>query len=309
MILTRNCNLKCNYCYEGKQIESRMSFETAKKTIDYIKPKNITLFGGEPLLETDLLLQILEYATPKSIQCGIITNGTLITNQMLEKLKGYNMGWCISLDGHELSNNMHRSKFHSVMSGVDLLKKYDKVISVRATITPSNLKYLSENYQFFLNNDILSVQFQWVSGMEFSKEDYKLFETETKKVKKIYDENKSRGLKLIFGHFNRATKFCGYGSEIMAVDTNGDIYPCHRAIFIPQTLMGNVYDGLKPTLYQKYRHIDRSDLKCMDCLIHSKCSGTCYVDNFQSTGNFFFPNPTSCVFQRIIYGVFNGNIL
>ena len=222
LLLTQNCNLKCSYCYEHEKDKSVMSFETAKKSIDNIRPNNIVFFGGEPLLQQELILQIIDYEKSNPVEYSIITNATLINKSFLDRLNERNtrIGWCVSLDGNAEVNNLTRDRFDLVWEGVQTLIAHGiDTINIRATITPKNLEYLSSTYQFFIDNGLTNVQFQWVTGETFSKEDFTLFQKECQKVRDIYVSNKDKIKKLAFGHFNRNTKFCGYGSHYLVLRT------------------------------------------------------------------------------------------
>jgi len=114
--VTQNCNLRCSYCVYGGMYETRphakktMSFETAKRAIDYVlansidtKSLNFGFYGGEPLLEMELIEKCIAYINEKGrnreITFTITTNGTLLTTDIYEKLVSYNFDITISLDG------------------------------------------------------------------------------------------------------------------------------------------------------------------------------------------------------------------
>ena len=123
--VTQNCNQRCSYCvYSGKynnriHSASRMSFEIAKEGIDMIlkhsKDTEILFFGfygGEPLLEKELITQCIKYIEEnvegKTIQYNITTNGTLLTGDIVELFVKYNVSLTISLDGPEEIHNKNR---------------------------------------------------------------------------------------------------------------------------------------------------------------------------------------------------------
>ncbi len=114
--VTQQCNLRCEYCaYSGKYMNrghanNRMSFETAKKGIDFLIANsrdvdsiNIGFYGGEPLLEFKLMKKCIEYAETaaegKNVTFNFTTNGTLFTKEIIEYLWLHDVSIMISLDG------------------------------------------------------------------------------------------------------------------------------------------------------------------------------------------------------------------
>lgn len=99
--VTQNCNLRCSYCaysgayYNRTHSQKRMSFEMAKKAIDFLFSHSserdqlvIGFYGGEPLLEFDLITQIVEYSESigwgKKLRYVVTTNATLLTDKVLD---------------------------------------------------------------------------------------------------------------------------------------------------------------------------------------------------------------------------------
>lgn len=114
--VTQNCNLRCDYCiYSGKygtrkHAPKRMDFETAKKGIDFLISHstksglvNIGFYGGEPLLELELIKRCISYIKErypqKSVNHAITTNGTLLTPEVFYYLVSNGASIMISLDG------------------------------------------------------------------------------------------------------------------------------------------------------------------------------------------------------------------
>ena len=114
--VTQSCNLRCDYCFYSDMYETRphaikkMSFETAKKAIDYVLNHsvdevnlNIGFYGGEPLLEMDLIDKCILYTREKSgaknLSFTITTNGTLLTPEIYEQLAENDFAIMVSLDG------------------------------------------------------------------------------------------------------------------------------------------------------------------------------------------------------------------
>ncbi len=162
--VTQQCNLRCHYCaYSDSESNlqrnhsvKRMSWETAKRGIDFLishssdsKAISMAFYGGEPLLEFDLLKKCMEYATEqaegKKLSFYITTNGTLITDEVITYLSKYDVSLTISLDGPKEIHDDNRKlaangcgSFDIIMKNIEKLKakspKYFQKITFHAVI-------------------------------------------------------------------------------------------------------------------------------------------------------------------------------
>ena len=145
--VTQGCNLKCEYCsYSGnyfnrEHTNKSMSFETAKKAIDYFishaKDSNhfgISFYGGEPLLEFDLIKKCVAYADSRSegrkVSYNFTTNGTLLTEEKYEFLVEHDFALLVSLDGPREVHDRHRvfagstvGSFQKMSDNVKMLRR------------------------------------------------------------------------------------------------------------------------------------------------------------------------------------------
>ncbi|MCR1824680.1 Cys-rich peptide radical SAM maturase CcpM, partial [Terrisporobacter muris] len=155
--VTQNCNLRCDYCiYSGSynnrvHSNKRMNFNTAKKAVDYLiqhskqlNEINISFYGGEPLLEFELIKKIVEYAKDlaqgKYITFNLTTNATLFTPEIVEYFVKHNITAMISLDGNE---EIHDKSRVFASSGKGTHKFVLK-----------NLQFIKENYPEYYKNNI-----------------------------------------------------------------------------------------------------------------------------------------------------------
>lgn len=163
--LTQNCNLRCDYCaYTGGYLnrmyaDKNMSFETAKKAIDYLfahscEKNRVALgfYGGEPLLRFDLLKRCVAYVKEcypeKDVLYTVTTNGTLLTDTIVEYLFSNDINVMISLDGPQELHDRHRKypdgsgSFDVVMKNLKRIKEkypdYYKKISINTVLSPNN---------------------------------------------------------------------------------------------------------------------------------------------------------------------------
>lgn len=145
--VTQNCNLRCNYCLYSGSYKNRthsystMSVETAERAIDFFMKRtkdsrNITLsfYGGEPLLNLDLIKHCVSYTETryygKNIDYGMTTNGTLLDDDSIAFLVDKNFNLLISLDGPKEVHDAQRrfasnnaGSFNIIMDNVKRIKK------------------------------------------------------------------------------------------------------------------------------------------------------------------------------------------
>ncbi|MZI81961.1 Cys-rich peptide radical SAM maturase CcpM [Clostridium butyricum] len=179
--ITQQCNFRCEYCvYSGNYLNrthsnSKMSISTAFKGIDFIikhsKNNNeicIGFYGGEPLLEFNFVKQCIEYAEKKaegkSLSFTMTTNGSLLSDEIIEFLYKHNVFLTISLDGPQEIQDNHRKltlnnsgSFNKVFNNIINLKDnfpdYTKSISFNAVIDTQSDFYCID--KFFLDNEIV----------------------------------------------------------------------------------------------------------------------------------------------------------
>jgi len=165
--LTQGCNFRCKYCVyseEGKprqrsHSEKTMSFETAKKAIDFFqehsvdsKNVNIGFYGGEPLLEYPLLKEVVNYAKErfrgKKLTFSITTNATLLNEEIITYFQEHDFGLLISLDGPKEINDLNRvfpdgtGTFDEIIKSIELISKvspeYAERLMINMVVDPNN---------------------------------------------------------------------------------------------------------------------------------------------------------------------------
>lgn len=180
--ITRNCNLRCSYCaYSGKYFNrthenKTMTFETAKKAIDFLinhstdtQRINLGFYGGEPLLQFDLIKKCIEYAEEmaegKIITFSMTTNGTLLTEEFVDYFVNHNLNVTISLDGNKEAHDKNRrfsangeGTFDAIMENMEAIKlKYpDYIKKMFINIVMDTENDFGCINEFFFNSDILN---------------------------------------------------------------------------------------------------------------------------------------------------------
>ncbi|BCL61883.1 hypothetical protein DGMP_25760 [Desulfomarina profundi] len=156
--ITRRCNLKCVHCRSSSELEARehpdFTFDEAKAIMDsigsYASPV-LVLSGGEPLLREDVF-EIAEYGGAKGFRMCLATNGTLVTDEICQKIKDVDIKMVsLSLDGAkaETHDNFRNQKgaFDGTMNAIALFKKYNIPFLINSSFTIRNRKEVPEIYQ------------------------------------------------------------------------------------------------------------------------------------------------------------------
>ena len=158
---TLKCNLKCVHCYAnaGKRV-NELTTEEAKAMIDDLASMKVPVLlfsGGEPLLRDDLF-ELAEYAVKRGVPCSLSTNGTLITEEVAEKLKEAGFSYVgVSIDGLRETNDRFRGvngAFDRAFEGLINAKNAGIMTGIRFTVTKYNLKGVPAVVDLLAENDI-----------------------------------------------------------------------------------------------------------------------------------------------------------
>ena len=266
IVPTLKCNLNCKYCYV-KQKNQTMTFDTAKKAVNLFldikgKKKRIIYFGGEPLVEEELLVQIIDYVKKKakkrnkSIQQIIETNGTLLDNKFLDYIEKNNIDLNISHDG--ISNDKYRKDKNNkgskdkIEKTIDLIKKYPKTYNnllITITTTGDNLyKNLLYLYKKELRKFCISIVLEWIKKEDINRinKDILLIKEFSKKKQNfsVYNigilSNKERKSKK--EDIKTTSKLVCSIDEKILIRPDGTIVPCRSFINSnnPIHILGNI---------------------------------------------------------------------
>lgn len=330
--VVQKCNLNCRYCFaEGGEYKDSgiMTFEIAQKAIDQFqcndtgKPQYIVFFGGEPLLNFGLIKRIVDYCEKREkegkskILFSITTNATLITDEVAEYFSAHNIHPHISIDGDKKTNDANRfnsagkGSYNSIVEGLNKLHNKEHA-SARGTLTNAgadvneavqHLLKLGFGYVFMapafnlLDSEHLSII------LESYRKLYDAFRgliiekryEECRKIQNIY-----KLLKLINSAQVR-NKFCGAGINEVAIDINGDVYPCHRFIGQKEFIMGNIDNTYKKNMGVEFKkRLNKKEDLCEDCIAKGICGGGCYNENYLVKGSINTPIPSNCTIMKYV---------
>ncbi len=333
--VAHDCNLRCKYCFadtgEFEGARMLMSEGTAKQAIDFLianskNRKNLELdfFGGEPLMNFDVVKKTVEYgreqakAHDKLINFTITTNGINLNTEIADYINENMFNVVISLDGRREVHDFMRPTANNKPSYDLIIEKAKRLIStrkgeyyIRGTFTAKNLDFASDVLALY------NAGFKHISIEPVVLGENEPFALTNEHLPRIYDEyerlsnmiiaNKLSGGDLNFFHFSvdfshgpclkRRIKGCGAGFEYVAVAPNGDVYPCHQFVGNEDFIMGNVGQGTKVNKEMQKEFMKCNVLtkqKCLDCFAKYFCSGGCAANAQKYNGSIYIPHEMTC---------------
>lgn len=335
LMVCQCCNLACTYCYasEGEYHNPGwMSEDAGKKAIDFLFAKtkdssvSISFFGGEPLMNMSLIKNLVKYANQlalhhnKRVSYSVTTNGTLIDDDIADFLKMENFYVSLSIDGTQAGHDLCRVDKSGQGSYADSIKNVhllnENHVSLRATATPENCNY----------TEIADALYGLKETDFFIGEAMNCFTTEEslQSVEQSYDRlisqfttdlacgriKKCKSNSLIYPNLKKIAYFkerscsCPAFISTIAVDVNGELYPCHR--FVGSSYhIGNVNtDGIdvqvaKKLFAQDFLKMNRHG--CSQCWAQNLCVGGCPYLNREATGQCDIPDKHKCRLNQYLY--------
>ncbi|MBN9421635.1 MAG: hypothetical protein BGO63_05305 [Candidatus Accumulibacter sp. 66-26] len=337
LLVAGDCNLACAYCYaEGGSFGGgprAMSPETLRTALDKLVPEDsalvVSFFGGEPLLEFELLRQAVAWGNALGAERGtrlryvLTTNGTLLDDDRLSFLKAHVSHVAVSLDGGQALTDASRcfkdyegSVYRVVVQNLERLKREGIPFGLRGTIPAGRADELDAAVAYLQSLGPVSVRVEAAAGAEPWPREHWHAWTEA-----VIRSNKRALERLMTGkepgpaadiyrvaahRLNGLVRQypCVAGQGILAVSTGGDVYPCDHFIGDPAFCMGNVRQDDFPgeaycrivNLLQANRVDDRP--KCANCRVRYLCGGECPARSLSCQGNIADPSPSHCVHTR-----------
>ncbi len=297
--LSENCNLKCLHCYQENHQPTQLKYEELvkiyaqfKKLLHKLKMKgHINITGGEPLCNP-YLFKILDLIKQDQdlITFSLLTNGTLITEEIAKKIKYYNPSYVqVSLEGGKKTNDFIRGKgtYQQIAKGIINLKKQDIFTSISFTATnlnykefPKVVKYAkkygvnnvwSDRYIPLGNSEDKNLTLNYEQTREYlnimNKERIKLQKSSSNLTISMY-----RALQ--FQMTNDFAYGCTAGDTLLTVMENGDLVPCRRMpIIVGNLLESNMYELYKNNSIMKELREKRIPDDCQECEHYTICHG------------------------------------
>jgi uncharacterized protein len=332
--LTHNCNLSCKYCYSGRALKEDMTFDTARRAVDFIlemtppeQKIEFSFFGGEPLLCFGLIKDITGYIreqqreSKRTIRLGMTTNGTLLTQSILDFLREANIDLCISIDGPEHIHNLNRcsrngrGSFAEVLDNLRMALEQLDYVQVNAVYGPDTVGFLPETVSFFtelgasiihLNPDICAFWSEDIlpkfSDIYMQIADYYIhcYQSEREIAVNMID---TKTILFLKGGYS-VEDMCGMGETEWGFAPSGNIYPCERFIGEDDNsslCLGNVHTGLNEVnrcalLSRRGNHNE----ECKICSLRHFCMNWCGCTNYYMTGHTGLTGPVMCASEKAV---------
>lgn len=324
--VAHTCNLNCEYCFasQGKYHGDRalMSFEVGKRALDFLIENSgsrtnleVDFFGGEPLMNWDVVKQLVAYGREqeklhnKHFRFTLTTNGMLLDDEVIEFANKEMHNVVLSLDGRKEVHDRLRKTVNGKGSYDVIVPKFQDFVKkrgqngyyVRGTFTHNNVDFTNDIFHMadlgFTELSMEPVVCAPNDPYALTKEDLpKLFEQYEILAKEMIKRDKE-GRGFTFYHYMidlkggpciyKRISGCGSGTEYMAVTPWGELFPCHQFVGDPKYSLGNVFDGVTNTQVRDEFKLCNAYAReeCKNCWAKLFCSGGCAANAYHATGS------------------------
>ena len=324
--VAHSCNLNCAYCFasQGKYQGERalMSFDVAKQAMDFLVANSgnhenleVDFFGGEPLMNFDVVKKTVEYARSiekehgKNFRFTLTTNGVDVDEEVMEFANKECHNVVMSIDGRKDVHDRFRVDYQGRGSYDQIIPKFQEFAArrgdtgyyVRGTYTHHNTDFLEDiKHMADLGFTQLSMEPVVCSPDDpcaLTQEDLPVLFAQYEDLAKYMLQRQKDGKPLTFYHYmidlthgpciHKRIAGCGSGVEYFAVTPWGDLYPCHQFVGDEKYLMGNVWEGVTALETQNsFRQCNvYARPECDDCWARLYCSGGCAANAYHATGD------------------------
>ncbi|MCQ2554638.1 MAG: thioether cross-link-forming SCIFF peptide maturase [Clostridia bacterium] len=323
--VAHTCNLNCSYCFasQGKYHGDRalMSFEVGKQALDFLIANSghrtnleVDFFGGEPLMNWDVVKQLVEYArsvekeAKKNFRFTLTTNGVLIDDDVIEFANREMSNVVLSLDGRKEIHDRLRVDYAGNGSYDRIVPKFQKLVEsrggknyyMRGTFTHANPDFTKDVFHMadlgFTELSMEPVVAKSTDPAALTKEDIEIVKEQYEILAKDMLRREKDGKPITFYHYMldltsgpciyKRISGCGSGTEYMAVTPWGDLYPCHQFVGEENYKLGDVWNGVtNKDLREEFRSCNAyARPECKDCWAKLYCSGGCAANAYHATG-------------------------
>ncbi|MBR3707191.1 MAG: thioether cross-link-forming SCIFF peptide maturase [Firmicutes bacterium] len=324
--IAHTCNLNCAYCFasQGKYQGERaiMSLEVGKRALDFLIENSgsrhnleVDFFGGEPLMNWDVVKEMVAYARSiekehnKNFRFTLTTNGLLIDDDVIEFANKEMSNVVLSLDGRKEIHDRYRVDYAGNGSWERIVPKFQNLVEarggknyyMRGTFTHANPDFLKD-IQKMLDLGFSELSMEPVvcaadDPSALTEEDMAVVMDQYEKLAELMLQRDKEGKPFTFYHYMidltggpciyKRISGCGSGTEYMAVTPWGDLYPCHQFVGDEKFRLGDIWEGVTNTEIQNefascnvYAHPE-----CRDCWARLYCSGGCAANAYHATGS------------------------
>ena len=324
--VAHTCNLNCAYCFasQGKYHGERavMPFAVGKQALDFLvansgKRRNLEVdfFGGEPLMNFDVVKQLVAYARSiekehnKNFRFTLTTNGVLIDQDVIDFANREMSNVVLSLDGRKQIHDRFRVDYAGNGSWERVVPKFQQLVQarggknyyMRGTFTHANPDFVNDIRQMldlgFTELSMEPVVCAPGDPSELTQDDLDVVMEQYEELARLMLERDREGRPFTFYHYMidlaggpciyKRISGCGSGTEYMAVTPWGDLYPCHQFVGEEAFKLGNIYDGVTNTdMVEQFAGCNvYARPQCCDCWARLYCSGGCSANAYHATGS------------------------
>ena len=324
--VAHTCNLNCSYCFasQGKYHGDRavMSFEVGKQALDFLMDHSgtrrnleVDFFGGEPLMNWQVVKDLVAYARSvekergKNFRFTLTTNGVLIDDDVIDFANREMHNVVLSLDGRKEVHDRFRVDYAGKGSWENIVPKFQKLVKargdgeyyMRGTFTHHNPDFLEDiKAMLELGFDKLSMEPVVCAPDDpsaLTAEDMELVKSQYEDLARLMQERRKEGKPFTFYHYMidltggpcvyKRISGCGSGTEYMAVTPWGDLYPCHQFVGEEKFKLGDVWHGVTaPEVQEEFASCNvYARPECRDCWARLYCAGGCAANAYHATGS------------------------
>jgi uncharacterized protein len=343
LCLTHDCNLRCAYCYAGDKRPRAMTWEVAQRSVDFcyeqtlrraellhLAPQaQIGFFGGEPLLEWNLLQRAFLYARDEAQRLGIgelrrtvTTNLTLLTEPRADWLleQGFHIG--LSLDGHAAMHDTlrrfadGRGSHAACARALRPFRGRERGAEVVLVVDPRNVAHLADSVAWLAGEGMRHISLNPNFYIEWPEGALATWRTHMERLADLYVHWYRCHVPVRINVFDGKIRTrlqegyapcdrCGFGDQEIAIAASGNIYPCERIVADDAAneplCIGNVFDGFNPE--RRSRVVaERGNIvgDCEECGLGPRCMNWCSCINLGTTGAINRVSGIVCFHERMV---------
>ena len=339
LAMTNGCNLACGYCYKEDLTRPgrarRMSEARAREAVDLLiresgaaRRVTITFFGGEPLLELDLIRSTVAYADPagraagKTMDYSLTTNATLLDDAAIDFLDAHRFGITVSIDGPADIHDRYRRTAggqgsYAAAAAVHRLLERPRTRPVGARVTLAAGATDVVGIHAHLHNELGFTEVGFAPVTAAASAGFCLDEAELRLVfdgfrvlGRTWRDAALAGRDIGFGNIAglaavlhqgaRRQLPCGAGTQLLAADADGGLHLCHRFVGSDVATLGTTAGGIDRAAVEGFvaRARDRVATFCESCLARPVCAGGCYHESQVRHGDPFRLTDHYCALMR-----------
>ncbi len=323
--VAHTCNLNCSYCFasQGKYHGERalMSFEVGKRALDFLIENSgtrhnleVDFFGGEPLMNWNVVKELVAYARVqekiynKNFRFTLTTNGVLVDDEVIDFCNKEMSNVVLSLDGRPEVHDRLRVDYMGRGSYDLIVPKFQEFVKkrggknyyMRGTFTHNNIDFTNDIFHMadlgFTELSMEPVVCAPEDASALTQEDLPILFEQYEILAKEMIKRKKAGNGFTFYHYMldlthgpciyKRISGCGSGTEYMAVTPTGELYPCHQFVGDTKYLLGNIWDGVTNKEIQNEFKLCNAYARpeCNDCWAKLYCSGGCAANSYHASG-------------------------